>query len=133
MAILLRSTAIIICDGSYSPRPAAGICCRSFCYACFLSATSLLLCLTHISRFAAHKTSTIKMPRSYTARQRNHPLQTQCHSDFPFSCKSLCLFIGGTDTASSPRRHSGCSDRCAGSLASPNFIFLFRKNFIVNY
>lgn len=39
-------------DGSYPPRPAAGICCRSFCYACFLSCTSLLLCLTRISRFA---------------------------------------------------------------------------------
>ena len=40
-------------DGSYPPRPAAGICCRSFCYAYFLSCTSILLCLTHISRFAA--------------------------------------------------------------------------------
>lgn len=51
--MLHRSTAIIICDGAYPPRPAAGICCRSFSYAYFLSGTSLLLCLTHISRFAA--------------------------------------------------------------------------------
>ena len=41
-----------VIDGSYPLRPAAGKCCRSFCYACFLSGTSLLLCLTHISRFA---------------------------------------------------------------------------------
>ncbi len=52
MAMLLRSTAIIICDGAYPLRPAAGKCCRSFCYAYFLSCTFLLLCLTHISRFA---------------------------------------------------------------------------------
>ena len=47
--------------GSYPPRPAAGICCRSFCYAYFLSCISLLLCLTHISRFAHYPSISVRV------------------------------------------------------------------------
>ena len=64
MAMLHRSTAIIICDGAYPPRPAAGICCRSFSYAYFLSGTSLLLCLTHISRFALAQRNGVEPQRN---------------------------------------------------------------------
>ena len=55
--MLLRSTAIIICDGAYPLRPTAGKCCRSFCYAYFFSCTFLLSYLTHISRFTGTITS----------------------------------------------------------------------------
>lgn len=50
-----------VIDGSYPLRPAAGKCCRSFCYACFLSCISLLLCLTHISRFAHYPSISVRV------------------------------------------------------------------------
>ena len=52
MAMLLRSTAIIICTGHILPGLQPEYVAGPFAMPDFLSCTSLLLCLTHISRFA---------------------------------------------------------------------------------
>lgn len=51
MAMLLRSTAIIICTGHILPGLQPEYVAGPFAMPDFLSCTSLLLCLTHISRF----------------------------------------------------------------------------------
>ena len=61
MAMLLRSTAIIICTGhilsGLQPEYVAG----PFAMPDFLSCTSLLLCLTHISRFAHYPSISVSV------------------------------------------------------------------------